>query len=136
MYAFCFQISLLIDACNLLLVLTHAHIWKHMETYGNTTRYANTHARANARMHEMNAHIHTLYTRKAHTQTQNTHTNRASCLEDKASQLKFSSFSFNRYLFLLQLFRVLRIDRHRGAFETFKLVVKNHFKVRIILGSF
>eukprot|EP00794_Sanderia_malayensis_P012156 gene12156-13410_t len=33
-----------------------------------------------------------------------------------------------RYLLLLQLLRVLRIDRHRGAFATFKLVVKNHFK--------
>ena len=38
-------------------------------------------------------------------------------------------FRFCRYLFLLQLLRVLRIDRHRGAFETFKCVVKNHFKV-------
>ena len=127
---------------------TYGNIWKH-NTIRKHTRSREctnarmhecsneqTHKRTNARMHEMNAHINTLYTRKAHTQTQNTHTNRASCLEDKASQLKFSSFSFNRYLFLLQLFRVLRIDRHRGAFETFKLVVKNHFKVRIILGSF
>lgn len=42
--------------------------------------------------------------------------------------LKFILYSL-RYLFLLQLLRVLRIDRHRGAFETFKCVVKNHFKV-------
>ena len=45
-------------------------------------------------------------------------------------------FRFLRYLFLLQLFRVLRIDRHRGAFATFKAVVKNHFKASSIFDDF
>ena len=31
----------------------------------------------------------------------------------------------------LQLVRILRIDRQRGAFKTFHAVIKNHFKVII-----
>ena len=39
---------------------------------------------------------------------------------------------FFRYAMPLQLIRILRIDRERGAFKTFHAVIKNHFKVMIL----